>query len=497
MKVRFVILAISLTASFASGFAQQTRSDQQNYIDSVTDAFNRYRKEVKTEFEQFRHRLNREYAEMIGGKWENFKTERTKAPEKKPKPVKPPTAPSNARPVSKTVPVSKVVPPEEKIADIPVTLPKIDRTHRKAYPVNFTFYGTPCGIRRFDTTLLSLSGTDNASLKKSWNRLTADGNLDTLIEDCLRLREELQLCDWGFLKLVDKISQTLYPNSANAQAFMTDVLMTQAGYDCRLAIMNGQLGMAYNPSHEISGVYFTMEGKRYFHYGRLAQKDGTVSSYKGDFRKDPTPIRMAMDRYPQFAYATDNKRKYTSENWKNGPEIEVEVNYNAIQFFDDYPVVDWSIYGLSPLSTELRCTLIPAMQELTKGMGEVEAVNSILNYFNYGFAYMRDDLQFGREKPFFPDENFYYPFNDCEDRAILFAKVVKEVLPKLDVVYLHLPIHLATAVRFSPGVKITGTSVNVDGQPYYVCDPTCVPTVAGYLHPNYAGKPITVYKIEL
>ena len=61
------------------------------------------------------------------------------------------------------------------------------------------------------------------------------------------------------------------------------------------------------------------------------------------------------------------------------------------------------------------------MDIMTEGLGEEEAVNMILSYMNYGFKYMTDDNQFNREKPFFPDENFYYPYNDCEDRAILFS----------------------------------------------------------------------------
>ncbi|MDE6057263.1 MAG: hypothetical protein K2F93_04540, partial [Muribaculaceae bacterium] len=118
------------------------------------------------------------------------------------------------------------------------------------------------------------------------------------------------------------------------------------------------------------------------------------------------------------------------------------------------------------------------------------------SYMNYGFKYMTDDGQFGREKPFFPDENFYYPYNDCEDRAILFSRIVKQVLD-LDAVYLFYPGHLAAAVKFSPGVNVKGATVDVDGVSYVVCDPTCIGAKAGYLHPNYAKQPVKVYKVAL
>lgn len=490
-----IILIILLSGSIS--LAQKSDDDKfEKFKKEFKDDFERYRLEKKTEFEKFRQQLNEEYAQMIGGKWENFKSEKAKPKPTSPKPSKPLTAPDKSPAAPRNLPVSKIVPPERKIPDVPVSIPKIDRSKKQSYPINFTFYGTPCGIRNFDTSSLSLSGTDNASLKKAWGRLTADGNLDPLVDDCIRLREEMQLCDWGFLKLADKVSQTLYPKSPDSQAFLTDALLTQAGYDCRLTMRSGKLGMAFHPSHQLySGSYLTLDGKDYYIYGQISGLSGGISTYRGDFRKSPTPIRMAMDRYPLLA-AGKEEILYSSSGWKKAPPFDVPVNKYVMQFLDEYPVVDWNLYGLAPMSPESKSILIPVMEILTEGMGELEAVNLILSYLNHGFKYMTDGDQFNREKPFFPDENFFYPYNDCEDRAILFAKIVKEVLG-LDAVYLKMPNHLAAAVRFSPGTKVSGASVNVDGRPYYVCDPTCIGAPAGYLAPKFANSFITVHKIEL
>lgn len=61
-----------------------------------------------------------------------------------------------------------VMPPEKKIPDVPVSLPKPAKTGR-TYPIKFTFFNTPCGIEKFDTSLLQLNATDNASLSKAWH----------------------------------------------------------------------------------------------------------------------------------------------------------------------------------------------------------------------------------------------------------------------------------------------------------------------------------------
>ncbi|MDE5881692.1 MAG: hypothetical protein K2H60_08165 [Muribaculaceae bacterium] len=496
MRRVLFILAWSMILSVS---AQVNKSESfEEYAARKKEEFNKYREQKKTEFEQYRQRLNEEFAAKLSGEWKQYRTEPKKQLPSKPKPPKP-TAVDNTKPTTPTkVPVKTIVPQERKIPDIPVTLPKIDsRKPAKQYPINFSFYNTPCGIGKFDTSLLTLSSIDNAAVSKAWNRLTANGNLEPLLADCLRLREEMQLCDWGFLQLAYKVAVTLYPNSSDKQAFLATAIMLQAGYDCRLMKKNGSFALAYHPSHMVYGQsYTTLDGKSYYIFGPLGEQDGTISSCPGEFRKSPTPIRMAMDRYPLFSMPKKGLRKYSSSSWKSAPPFELAVNESVIDFFDSYPIVDWPLYGLTPVGPQVEQTLFPVMEILTEGLGEEDAVNMILSYMNYGFKYMTDDGQFGREKPFFPDENFYYPYNDCEDRAILFSKIVKRVLG-LDAVYLFYPGHLAAAVRFSPGVNIKGATVDVDGVPYVVCDPTCIGGKAGYLHPNYAKLPVKVYKVSL
>ena len=63
------------------------------------------------------------------------------------------------------------------------------------------------------------------------------------------------------------------------------------------------------------------------------------------------------------------------------------------------------------------------------------------------FDYKTDGDQFGYEKPFFVDELFYYPYSDCEDRAVLYSYLVRTLMG-LDVVLLEYPNHMATAVLF-------------------------------------------------
>ena len=106
----------------------------------------------------------------------------------------------------------------------------------------------------------------------------------------------------------------------------------------------------------------------------------------------------------------------------------------------------------------------------------LEAVDFLLAYVQYGFEYALDTEQFGYEKPFFCEENFYYPKNDCEDRAVLFSFLVRHLL-HLDVVLIEYPGHIATAVHFPTEVK--GESVMYKGKRYVICDPTYIGASVG------------------
>ena len=98
------------------------------------------------------------------------------------------------------------------------------------------------------------------------------------------------------------------------------------------------------------------------------------------------------------------------------------------------------------------------------------------------FPYKTDDEQFGREKYFFPEETLFYPFSDCEDRSILFAYLVSNLLG-LDVVGLEFPGHAATAVRFNSDVR--GDFIDYRNEKYIICDPTYVNANYGECMPQF------------
>ena len=106
----------------------------------------------------------------------------------------------------------------------------------------------------------------------------------------------------------------------------------------------------------------------------------------------------------------------------------LEVNSGLISFYKDYPQCDFSVYVGAPVSQEVQQTVLPSLQAAIQGKKQSEAANILINFVQTAFDYKTDGDQFGYEKPFFVDELFYYPYSDCEDRAVLYSYLVRTLM---------------------------------------------------------------------
>jgi len=89
----------------------------------------------------------------------------------------------------------------------------------------------------------------------------------------------------------------------------------------------------------------------------------------------------------------------------------------------------------------------------------------------------------------------YFPYNDCEDRAILFAWLVRE-LTGLKVVGLLYPGHMTTGVAIKQ-VKTDYSSIDFQGNRYVIADPTYIGASVGTAMPSYVRlKPTRVVQIQ-
>lgn len=502
---------LSITTAALFGLAAAIvplQADGQSFGDDWKKEFNATAKAhaqdfedtARSHFEKIRSNLNEQFAKTIEGVWASYNVlEGIPAPVR-PGPERPVVAPEVTPQKPAPAPVElipgKLSVPAAPIKPIDLAVPENPRPRLAEEPrvMQFDFYGTVCQIRPCDLSWLH-AGTEPGSVASGWKKVSSDKQTQQLVDDCVRLRESMSLPDIGYMWLLEAVAAEVCPGDKSSQAFLVTYLLNQSGYDARVGTTRSGLTVLFHPDMLIyANKRVEIDGKDYYIRDKELA-DQNVFTYKENFYKDGIPLRMAPDRLPLLG-EKGPEHEYSSSRWLTEPEFKVTVNEPTVKFLGDYPQISWEHYARAPLSREFKENVVETIRQRTKGenLNALDGVRKILSFIQYGFDYKTDQNQYGYEKVNFPDENFYYPFNDCEDRSILFAALVHEIYG-LDVVLLHYPAHLAAAVDFGdPTVK--GDYFNLGGKHYVVCDPTFIGAPVGMCMPQYRGVQPEIFTLK-
>ena len=327
-------------------------------------------------------------------------------------------------------------------------------------------YGSAFPFHMLKERQLKLPDITEKSVAKMWLQL-ADPYYDNVIAECLKQREERNLCDWAYIKLTESVAEEYCGAHTNEAIVMQMYLLTQSGYQVRIARTDNKLTLLIGSEEKIFGRnYYKLEGLK-FYIVDLDLQNAPLMIFDHAFPKE-RPLSLVMTQ-PALNVERTEQKTLTSRRYPD-LKINVETNQNLIDFYNDYPLsMQWQYYSMASISNVVKESLYPALREAIKGKSELEAVNIILNLVQTGLEYQSDRDQFGYERPLYPDEDFFYPYCDCEDRSILFSCLVRELLG-LDVVLLSYPEHIATAVHFNEDVE--GDYLDFEGKRYIISDPT-------------------------
>ena len=221
------------------------------------------------------------------------------------------------------------------------------------------------------------------------------------------------------------------------------------------------------------------------------EKGGSLNIFNRAFQDQARILSLRMKETPKFAMKASKERTLTSKRY---PELSIALatNQNLMDFYNGYPQCVWTNYSWAGLSKDVKDKLYPMLLKGIEGKSQIDAANRIINFVQTAFEYQTDEQQFGIERSLFADESFFYPYCDCEDRSILFSILIHDLLG-LEVVLLHYPEHLATAVHYTESV--TGTYFTMDGKNYFVSDPTYIGANVGECMPRFAKTSPEVYKL--
>lgn len=463
---------------------------------SMREEFDNFLQQSRKEFADFRAEANAEYAGFLRQAWKEYNAEIV-IPLPEEKPVPPVVIDGDER--------QKPVEDDSVRIDVVVEVPKPEPQPTPVSPVReepvpaepvFTFciYGTDMNVR-LDATKLRflLKSVSSESIAQMWEKL-ADGSYDNLLADCLRLRKQHRLCDWGYLRMLDILCGEFLGDGSNEAVLLKAYLYCQSGYKMRLATDGNRLYMLYACNNIIyEKPCWMLDGIRFYADGTEARQ---LSICGAKF-----PNEQAMSLYVPDEQLLDSNLSEKRLLKSSEISADVAVNRNVLAFCDDYPssqigsnpVTRWAMYANAPLGKAAAEQLYPVLAEKIKGQSQLGAVNKLLNWVQTAFAYEYDDKVWGGDRAFFCEETLYYPYCDCEDRAILLSRIVRDLLG-LDVILVYYPGHLAMAVSFTEEVR--GDYIMLDGKRYVIADPTYIGAPVGKTMPGMDNKSAIVVKLR-
>ena len=131
--------------------------------------------------------------------------------------------------VPKPAPAPEPLAPVEPKEEIPYTKTAI------------TFYGTKVAVGFPTNETFKLAGLSEKQLAKAWTQLSSEA-YDVTLNNALAMREKLALCDWGYIEMLQAVSEKKYGKS-NEAVFMQAFLLSQSGYKIRMATDDDKLYM--------------------------------------------------------------------------------------------------------------------------------------------------------------------------------------------------------------------------------------------------------------
>lgn len=458
-------------------------------------AYEEFTQQVKQRHRAFTDTANVVFANAIGTEWMKYELSGGNTRQANPEPEALPIAEDEQT-------LFKVVAVSEAIDTIPARWPletdtalwtpneMPDRSNSRV--VRFLFYDTEQVVSiPKDYGSFHPKGISEANVAAFWKELSKY-DYKFILADCAKYVNLYGYNDWAILEWVQALSAVIFPrNSYSEQTIFAVFLLNQMGLMTKIARAGNQLTSMFSSMQSVYARKFIVIDTYPFYIAEKEFSASEVYTYNADFMKPAHPLDLRIHEAPSFGKSS-SFRIYHRHSTLFNTSYDLPINQALVRFYGSYPQTSITVYASAQPEPRFSKALINVVGDNIIGFPEVDALNQLLAFVQTDFRYQTDIVQFGYEKPFFCEENFVYGSNDCEDRATLFAYLVKSVLGQ-KVVLLEYPDHVSTAVQLSGEIK--GDHVRIGDDNYYVCDPSYIGATLGMTIPKYKNVAVKVYAL--
>lgn len=500
----------------------------------VPQSFQEFRQKILDDYQEFRRTILDHYADFLEGTWHEYEPLEPMKKDQTPKPISIPKVdlskpsvspvelpapkiadiPEPVKPIIDDEPESepsgtgslfdtpKVEVPPEAEAEVPSTI-KVNREpgqpvinvnpNMPAVPVLaegvplpvipkpeetidldgmdvVNFYGMEIPVPQIDFKISSVLG-QASDFATHWKILDDQEVMEQVEEYIMPTIKKLGLNDYLTYEFLCAYMDSKFPKAAlSPKISAVHYLMANMGYDVRiaLAVDTGDPLILMPSEQTLYGkTYMKMGGRNYYLMAPESVKLNGVRIATCDLPKAAKSGKSFDLRINGLNFPV-KERPFKLSN--GNITLSGTVNENLMPVVYRYPQMDTEDFAVSVLDKDLRSDLVKQLKEQLSGKEKLAATDELLRFMHFGFSYATDDEFHGFEKPYFLEENLFYPKNDCEDRAIFYTYMLWNALG-VDNQLLAFPGHESASVSL-PDARITGTSYEHEGKRYYISDPT-------------------------
>lgn len=363
-----------------------------------------------------------------------------------------------------------------------------EENHEGKEPVRF--YGMEMWVPKVDFNI-SESLEKVSDFARHWKLLDEQNVAERLQEALTPKMQELGLNDYLAYEFLCAYMDSKFPGVASSPKYSAvHYMLANMGFNARIAVAtkSGEPIILIPAEQKLYGVtYMTLNGTNFYVLGNRDAKIAGQPLATCDLPKGASSGKK-FDMHIQGLNLPRKDRKF---NVKFGDmQLSGVLNENLMPVVYRYPQMNTGGYAKSCLDQELRDDLVRQVKEQLGSKDQLTATNDLLKFVQSGFEYATDDEFHGFEKPYFLEENFYYPKNDCEDRAILYTYLLWNAL-STDNQLIAFPGHESASVSI-PGATISGVSYEHNGKRYYISDPTFIGANTGMCMRRYETTAPTI-----
>ena len=359
-------------------------------------------------------------------------------------------------------------------------------------PVNgvFRFYDQTINITYDKLLALSnITAVSERAVSEFWKSFSLP-NSNNLVDQLMNYRDLLGLGDWGYFQLVKAASNYIFSDKQLNADLLTWALMIRSGYDVRIAFNQSCVTILFPSENTIYSKQFILIEQKRFYLDREMNSQLLVTCQKS-FPDNNRMIDLEFYKALNFSGKLTVQKILYQWNKKNYQFI-FRTNPYVVQFYNDYPKTEPTIYFKAPVSSILKEDLLEQLYPLLLKMNKTEAVSFLQQFVQREFVYIsenqKDELSLHR----FAEQIIGSKSGDERGKSVLFSWLVR-ILLQSPIVGIKFPGYFTTAINFDEPLDIDFYIFNK--KKYYITDPTFREAPIGVTLPELSGQ--TPYLFDL